>query len=630
MKRPLLALLWLALASCSAEPVSEPVSIPPRPAGLVPLAQLEQTTPSPHLVEVVVDDDLVYVANSNDAFAIYELLDDGGLELILDHPIGMTGTHRCTTLALHSPTASLYCSSDEYHGISRFDVDDPLAPELDDEVFNPPLVGLRVHDLLVVGDRLLMARYEHGLASAQIGPGGRLSALREQPELGNLRKLELDASGRVWALSVDRGLLVLEPDPDDDTLWLERWQLEIDGPALGLGVEGSRAAIGLGSAGLAIVELGDDGLAQTHALRPPGVVTAADIHGDAALALTLQGPFVYDLREVTAWPEDPRGEQPREAFDEGRARLAGHALAGPWDHPGAKGSMLDGVLIEREGELELITSDWTWVERFAIDLDGFPLTVDLRRGEYLAAEAEQVAVFLRNPTPFARRVELQIVGEDEWFDAELEPRGAARVELPAERFEIDTPQLVIVKVHDGDAIVDVTGVTVLRRPPLSASSIAARGRPAPGQPFPSITLATNWPGDIEPLPIPTAGVRQRVVFYGIDCAAMWPQIEDLLWRVRSGRLGPEQVVLASHVDPTVQGAFDRWGLDDATWGYFAPTIVPPEIAALNPYEDLYEDGFVIYELPAAAHHPTDYVVDEQGRVLVVEREYRGEYGFDAW
>src|SRR5690606_3805212 len=260
-----------------------------------------------------------------------------------------------------------------------------------------------------------------------------------------------------------------------------------------------------------------------------------------------------------------------------------------------------------------------------LDIDGFPNTVDVRHGEYVPAEAESVGIHLRNPTPFARRVELQIVGERSWLGADIEPRATARVELPATRFEIDTPLLVIMRVWDGDEVVDTSGVVVLRRPPISASPVAEHGRPAIGQPFPPIYLATNWPGEVAPLSIPTAGTRQRVVFYGIDCAAIWPEVEDLLWRVRAGLLAPEQVVLASHIDPTVQGAVDRWGLGDATWGYFAPGVAPSEIIALNPFEDLYEDGFVLHELPSAAHHPTDYVVDEDGIVVMVEREYRGEH-----
>ncbi len=621
--RHVTALLGLVLAGCGVG-VESAAPSRARATGLIRLAQAEQTTPSPHLTEALIVDELVYVANSNDTFAIYELLDEGGLELVVEHPTGILGERRCTSLAQHAPTASLYCGSDGILGVFRYDLSEALEPKLDGEDFNPPLVGLRVADMITAGDQLLMARYEHGLATAQIGPDGRLSSLVEQPELGNLRKLDVDDQGRAWALTVDRGLLVLEADADGG--WTERWRLELDGPALGLGVDGSRAAVGLGSAGLAIVELDDgSGLIQTHALAPPGVVSAADVLGEVAVAVTLLGVFVYDLRELRAWPEDSRGEQPRESFDEGGARLAGYALAGPWDHPGGRGAMLDGALLERDGELGLITTDWTWVERWGIDVDGFPAAVDVRRGEFLPAEADSLTVALRNPTPFALRVDYQVVGEREWTMVEIEPRASVSVSLEADRFEIDTPQLLLMRVWDGDDVVDVPGVTVLRRPPLADWPVADHGRPPPGAEFPQITLATGWPGAIEPLPVPTAGRRQRVVFYGTDCAAMWPEVEDLLWRVRSGRLGRDEVVLASHVDPTVEGAFDRWGLDDARWGYFAKFAVPPEIHAQNPFDNLYEDGFVIYELPAAAHHPTDYVVDEAGVVIAVEREYRGEY-----
>jgi hypothetical protein len=104
---------------------------------------------------------------------------------------------------------------------------------------------------------------------------------------------------------------------------------------------------------------------------------------------------------------------------------------------------------------------------------------------------------------------------------------------------------------------------------------------------------------------------------------MWPEVEDLLWRVRSGALSPESIVLASHIDPTVESAWARWGLDDATWGYF--DVAPGEIVDTNPWQTLYDDGFVLSELPSAAHHPTDYLVDAQGLVYGVEREYRGAH-----
>jgi hypothetical protein len=623
--RDLALLLGLALASCQAEPELAPV--PARPAGLIPRAQVEQPTEGPHLTEAVISGELVMVGNSFDTFAIYELDDELGLALVVEQPLGANG-ERCTTLAMDLPTASLYCGSDGDLGVFRYDMSDPRAPVLDGEPFNPDTTDpLRASDMVVVGGRLLLARYHRGLASAQIDADGRLSDLQEQTGFGNVRKLDVDDAGRVWALTVDRGLLVLEADPDGT--WVERWQLELDGPALGLGVQGSRAAVGLGSAGLAIVELDDNGLSRTHALQPPGVVSAADIHGDVAVAVTLLGPFVYDLREPEAWPEDPRGEQAREAFDEGGARLVGHALAGPWDHVDGVGAMLDGVLIERDDELALITTDWNWVERFAIDIDGFPAAVDLRRGEFVPAEAATFSITLRNPTPFGLRAEYRLIGDLGWTGVELEARADTRVELPSERFEIDTPQLVLLQIYDGDTVVGTPGVTVLRRAPIANAPVLERGHPASGQEFPGITLASGPPEQVVPVVLPTAGIEQRVVFYGIDCAAMWPEIEDLLWRIRAGLLTREQVVLASHHHPFTDDGFTRWGLDDAIWGHFDQDTLPPEIAGQNPYAELYEDGFVLYELPSAAHHPTDYVIGADGRVITVEREYRGEHELAA-
>lgn len=622
--RGVLAAAGLLFAACGGEPAA--VEVAPlrraRPPGLIARAQVEQATPSPHLVELALaDEGYLYLANSNDGLGVYRLLPEGGLELRLGQPADAEGQLRCTSLAVHQASDSLYCGSDGWLGIQRWAIEDREQPVLDGPDFNPPLTGLRVHDLLVIGEQLLMARYDRGLAWAEIDGNGQLGALVERPEVGNLRKLARDEAGRLWALSVDRGLLVFEPEPGGG--WSERWSLEVDGPALGLGVDGARAALGLGSAGVAVVELDAGGLTQTHRLEPPGVVTAADLRGEILAAITLTGVFAYDLRPSVEWPEDPHGEVDAEAADLGGARLLGFWPAGPWDHPGGKGAMLDGRFVDGDAGPELIVSDWSWVERFVVDPEGFPSGVDLARGVFVAGEDQDIGLALRNPTPFRQRVELQRVGADAFVELEL---GAyeERVEtLAAGDFELDAPSLVVARVFDGDELVAAPGFTVLRRPPLDERPILGYGRPPPGSRFPDIAMATGSPGAVEALGLPTPGERQRLVFYAIDCAAMWPAVEDLLWQLRSGRRGPASVVLAAHIDPSIESARERWGLDDASWGYFAPFALPPEIAALNPYEDLYEDGFVIYELPAAAHHPTDYLIGEDGQVLAVEREYRG-------
>ena len=611
--------LGLACTESSLEPEPEPDPRPARPPGLIRLDQHSRAA-SAHLTEVQVHADRAYVANSNELFAVYRLTDAGDLVEVLAHP---TPLHRCTTLTIHAASDSLYCGSDEWMGVVRYDLTEPDAPVRDGDDYNPPLEGLRVADMAPVGDRLVFARYDLGIASAAIGPDGRLGALVEQPEIGNVRRLDADADGRLWALTNDRGLLVFQPGADG--AWIERWQLELDGPALGLGVDGSQAAVGLGSAGLALVTLDETGLHRSRAIEVPGVVSAADLLGDVAVAVTLQGTFAYDLRDPSRWPEDPRGEVERAGFEVDGVRLLGFIPAGPWDRPGNAGVLLDGQLIARDGQIELLTSDWTWVERLAVDLDGFPAGVDVRRGEWVAAEAEVVPIGLRNPTPFGLEVDVQRTGTTSRTSVVLGPGETRVLELPANELEIDTPNGLIVEVLDGDEVVDASMVVVMRRAPLELAPVELAGRPAPGQAMPSSTLATGWPNAVEGLTVPRPGVAQRLVFYGIDCAAMWPEVEDLLWRVRSGRLPADAVVLASETDPTVDSAFDRWGLDAALWGYHDTGLTPPGLLDDNLFPRLYEDGFVLYELPSGAHHPTDYEFDAEGRVVEVSREYRGEH-----
>jgi hypothetical protein len=67
----------------------------------------------------------------------------------------------------------------------------------------------------------------------------------------------------------------------------------------------------------------------------------------------------------------------------------------------------------------------------------------------------------------------------------------------------------------------------------------------------------------------------------------------------------------------------RWALDGAAHGHFG-YIAPPEVVAHNGSEDLYEQRFQIRELPGAAAHPTDYLV-EDGVVEAVEVYYRGAH-----
>ena len=68
---------------------------------------------------------------------------------------------------------------------------------------------------------------------------------------------------------------------------------------------------------------------------------------------------------------------------------------------------------------------------------------------------------------------------------------------------------------------------------------------------------------VEPLALPLPNQPQRIVFYGSDCAAMWPDIDDLVWRIHAGELEPSSVVLASNDQVALQGVVERWQLDQS-------------------------------------------------------------------
>lgn len=647
MRVPVALLLWLPLVGCAAEP--ELLGV--HRNGLVPLGQITQPTPSPHLAELISHQDrYVYVANSNSALAVYELLpttpapasfDDPlstwsdapdqqpGLALVLDRADGGP-LPRCTSLALHPASASLYCGDDTERGLLRFELDDPRAPQLADEIgegvediWQPdPLLAVR--DMLVVDDRLLLARYDRGLAWTSIDAEGRLGELHEHELTANLRVLAA-SDEHLWLLSADRGLILLDRETFE-----ERASLALPGPALDVNTQlgRERAIVALGSAGARIVEWNGEALEQVEAMHPPGVVTAVDLHGDAAAVVTLTGAWLYDLRGragaaallpefLAADPIHARGWSPDEP------RLAGFRAAGSWTTGERAGAMLYARFVAGS----LVISDWTWVERLAIDLDGFATGVDLASGVHVAAELDEVPLLLRNAGGVTQEIEVFSLDAELLDRFELAPFATQLRHFPAERFELDVPELMTVRVRDRGGFVMRASTVILRRPPIDEWPIEVHGEPAPGQLFPPVVIGTSDaedPSMIEALALPLPNQAQRIVFYGSDCAAMWPEIDDLVWRAHAGELG-EAVVLASNDHVGSLGVVERWLLDGIAWGFFDPQDLGPALGELNPWSNIYEQAFELRELPSAANHPTDYELDAEGRVLAVERQYRGAY-----
>jgi hypothetical protein len=106
---------------------------------------------------------------------------------------------------------------------------------------------------------------------------------------------------------------------------------------------------------------------------------------------------------------------------------------------------------------------------------------------------------------------------------------------------------------------------------------------------------------------------------------MWPEVEDIAWRVRSGLdVGPGTPVIVSDTDLVVDGFAARRSLDGVRLGLYGETA-PPEVAEANAAydEDLYQ-SFFVPELPGDAVI-MDYVIDPDARVTALERTYRGPW-----
>lgn len=535
----------------------------------------------PHLTELLLDGDHVIVANSNSGIAVYGLGVGGEL------PIAWGGAERyldirCTTIAAHWATRTLFCGHDPaltLRTIGVIDIADPERPEIRlRRAFGG--VDLAVADLQVIGDRLFLARFRDGVSVAQIDGAGELGELRDLPALGNARRVSPLGDG-IAVLTADRGLVYLR---EDGSRWREVDRYPLDGPTLGLATDGARALVAQGSDGALLLELRDDRLRTVERLTPPLVVIAGALREDALALVGAGGLFLYDLR----------GEG---------ARLVGfgneHRIP------------LDVAL---RGD-ELIVSDWMGVTRAAIDLDGVPFGIQAPRAAFLRSDASYSFV-VRNPGVID--VDLRLI--EPW-----EARAQGR--LPAgETLHIDLPPETLA-AHDQITLAWTAEGARSERWELLLSVAAPRADPIPppptGERFPDVTVLDEAGA---PVPLLTPGERARIAFFSADCAALWPILEDAAWLSSRGDLdGGATLIPVATWNGTVASFSDAWivpptRLRSGGSAEQNPTWLSPGDGPLE-----FQEGFRMPLPDIQCTDPTDYLVGSDGTVEAAEREYLGRY-----
>lgn len=562
-------------------------------------------SPDDHLTELVVHAGHVYAANSWGGVGVLRLEDDGGLT-ITDYGSEVYGELRCTSLAVHRSSNTLYCAGDTPNGveprtpaIERFSLANPGQPERGEAL---PIGFWSVSDIEVVGDRLLVHQFQDGLWVAEIGPDGVLSNLADAEVEGNARTSVVVGERVITAFADVEGdgtqLRLYDVDG-----WTELDRLALAGPPLGMSADadgGDRLAVALGSAGLALVDVGPDALTLTRTLQPPAVVTHALVAGEIAIATTLSGAFAWDL----SIPEP---------------RLFGFGAEGTQGEH-RDGNMLHGVL--HDGEL--IASDWTWIERWAINPTGDVVALDVPRGAHARPDGP-VRWQVRNPGPIPLRAEIWHQREH-LFDVHAAADALTEIEIPfelREKLGLDEPTVQLnLRVFDVDVAPEGE--------PLSTSTFVIVQRssddplpPAVGDAFPTVTFADPH-AQLELFTVPFAEGTQTI-WFTLDCALMWPEVEDLAWRVRSGLdVGPGTPVILSNTDLILDGFAARRSLDGVRLGLYGDTAPAPVAEANAAFdEDLYK-SFFVPELPGDAVI-MDYVIDPDARVTSLERTYRGPW-----
>lgn len=576
-----LALLALALAACApagghADQDRELANAtcgeaPDALAGLVlrdrktaPVTDGSGFLGSGHLGDVATaSDGRVYVAASTDQLLAAQLLPGEGISLTQLHPVGGPDHLMCSALAVHEPSKTLFCGNadsrfvnpsrqDADGYIAAYSLENPGSPVLRDPwALRAPTIFAK--DLHVQDSRLYVAQFGDGLWSAAIAPDGRLVSFKRAELEGAFVGIS-GAAGRLVALSPDRGLLVLKQEA---TGLVETGRLALEGPPIDLHVRGELALASLGSEGVAVVNVGGAEPRLVEQVKPRCLAVSADVSEDGRfLAVAcLSGVYLYELG----------GE---------RARPAGY-------HPS-----VSSRLAVRFVGADLFAPDWTTLDVFEVRAGGHAVRVDAPLGVYVKGDAP-FTIAIRNPSDIPLQVGLR-------SDVALPGAPSGQVTIPPGedlRFELAAsvvnsrswseppPTLEVESWAPGGAPAKAcTRRFDLTRRWLGPVTSGEVEVPGVGHALTPFSVASTA-GVQE---VPRAGVATRVFFFTPGCVGLWPSLQDLVWRARSGRLPDgSEIAIVGRESLEPDDAPRRWGYERFLYGHTDPRNGPPELAARN-------------------------------------------------
>lgn len=534
-----------------------------------------------HFVELSITDGVVRVANYASGISSYRIHEDGDLEIVQPHTFGVF----CTSITQHAPSGRVLCTVVD----GESDITQTLIAD-DSTLSSAPAIPHRlreVFDILVQGDSVLLAAGSEGLYRMDVDAGWPFdkTLLLE----GEVVRVAASSSGRIAALDRLGGLVVLDRDGT------ELASRDHVGPELDLAFFEDRVAIAAGSEGVVVYDIADDALIERARLHPRCVATAVDLRDELLAIGCFTGVYLYDLTE--ALPE-----------------LVGF-------HP-ARTGIVD-VSFSASG---LVVADWTRLAHYGVEPAGEVLYVDVPA---VRRVSERTPLLWRafNASDEDQTVDLEFEGNVLRHDVRVPAGGHA--EQLIERAEFGDFGIVgfLDAISDQARWAARAGNLSPRRVGSrtavvlqdDASLVTPNARPMRGELFPGLRLADRAG---EPVDVAPAG-RARYVFYLTSCPLLWPQLEDLAWRVRGPGM-PELILVAT--EDIDEYFIRRLRLGDLVhYVQGQGGIETPEGGWYELGDQLFYRGLLVGETPRGLSSPTDYVVDDEGVVQTMERLYRGPF-----